>query len=186
MSSPVRVRRPGRTGVAALLVVLLGIALAGADPAAGRAAEGTDGGSIPRAGAWEWPLDPFRLIQPYLAPAHRYAPGHRGIDIAPTGSTAAAQIVAPSDGVIAFSGQVAGRPVVTIDHGGGLVSTLEPAAGVLPPGAAVRRGDAVATLSRGGHSAPGTLHFGVRRDGEYINPMLLLGGVPRAVLLPCC
>jgi hypothetical protein len=38
----------------------------------------------------------------------------------------------------------------------------------------------------GGHSEPGTLHFGVRWEGEYINPILLLDEVPRAVLLPCC
>ena len=53
-------------------------------------------------------------------------------------------------------------------------------------GAAVARGAAVGTIGIGGHAAPGVLHFGVRLEGEYINPLLLLGGVPRAVLLPCC
>ncbi|WP_275934957.1 hypothetical protein [Microbacterium testaceum] len=41
-------------------------------------------------------------------------------------------------------------------------------------------------VATGGHTGPGTVHFGVRLDGEYINPLRLLGGVPRAVLLPCC
>ena len=44
----------------------------------------------------------------------------------------------------------------------------------------------MARLAAGGHAAPGLLHFGVRLDGEYINPLILLGGVPRAILLPCC
>ena len=48
------------------------------------------------------------------------------------------------------------------------------------------RGEAVGELAFGGHTAPGAVHFGVRYEGEYINPLVLLGGVPRAVLLPCC
>jgi len=93
---------------------------------------------------------------------------------------------APADGVVAFSGSVAGRGILTIDHGGGLITTLEPVESALEPGTPVRRGEDVAALAVGGHALPGTLHFGVRSDGAYVNPMLLLGGVPRAVLLPCC
>ena len=93
---------------------------------------------------------------------------------------------APADGVVAFAGVVAGRGVLTIDHGGGLVTTLEPVEHALVPGA--RSG--AARMSARSRSAdtrrPGDLHFGVRLHGEYINPLLLLGGVPRAVLLPCC
>ncbi|TQK19769.1 peptidase M23-like protein [Microbacterium sp. SLBN-154] len=188
MSSRSPSHRPpqARRQAAFLLAVVLGFAFAIAGLPPVGATTPHDDVSLPLAGTWGWPLDPFRLVRPYIAPAHEYAPGHRGIDIAPVGSSSSVEVVAPADGVIAFSGQVAGRPVVTIDHGAGFVSTLEPAAGVLPPGTAVDRGDVVAMLSEGGHSAPGTLHFGVRRNGAYINPMLLLGGVPRAVLLPCC
>ncbi|WJL95758.1 M23 family metallopeptidase [Microbacterium sp. ET2] len=188
MSSRAPSHRQHRTGRPAgfRLAVVLGSALAVAGLSPAGAAVPDDDVSIPLVETWGWPLIPFRLVSPYIAPAHEYAPGHRGIDIAPVGSPASADVVAPADGVIAFTGQVAGRPVVTIDHGKGFVSTLEPAAGVVPPGTAVERGDVVAALAEGGHSAPGTLHFGVRWDGAYINPMLLLGGVPRAVLLPCC
>lgn len=132
---------------------------------------------------WAWPVEPFRLHRPYEAPAHEYGPGHRGIDLIAAGSTA---VVAPAAGVVAFSGAVAGRGILTIDHGDGLVSTLEPVDSDLSPGTAVLRGEPVATLAAGGHADPGALHLGVRFDGEYINPLLLLGGVPRAVLLPCC
>jgi len=132
---------------------------------------------------WIWPAERSRVSRPYLAPAHEYGPGHRGIDLDLLGGSA---VRAPADGVVAFAGDVAGRGILTIDHGSALVTTLEPVGTILMPGVAVRRGDEVATLSLGGHAASGSLHFGVRLDGEYINPMLLLGGVPRAVLLPCC
>jgi murein DD-endopeptidase MepM/ murein hydrolase activator NlpD len=131
---------------------------------------------------WVWPAEAFRLVRPFESPAHEYGPGHRGLDLAPDPLS----VRAPADGFVAFVGPVAGRGVITIDHGGGLVTTLEPVAPAVTVGQAVRRGERVGLVAAGGHAAAGALHFGVRRDGEYINPQLLLGGVPRAVLLPCC
>lgn len=132
---------------------------------------------------WVWPLTAFRITRAYVAPAHEYGPGHRGIDLAPLSTDT---VRTPADGVVAFRGSVAGRPLITIDHGDGLVTTLEPVASQLTVGSRVARGQEVGTISTGGHAAAGTVHFGVRRYGQYINPMLLLGGIPRAVLLPCC
>ncbi|MDQ1121960.1 murein hydrolase activator EnvC family protein [Microbacterium trichothecenolyticum] len=130
---------------------------------------------------WRWPVDTVQLLRPYEAPAHLYGPGHRGIDLAVDDL-----VRAPADGRIAFAGSVAGRSVVTIDHGNGLVSTLEPLATELSSGDVVARGAVVGHVSPEGHTGAHSLHFGVRLDGEYINPLRLLGGVPRAVLLPCC
>lgn len=138
---------------------------------------------VPQHGQWVWPLEPFRLERAFVAPAHDYGPGHRGIDLRPVG---APEVRAPEAGIVAFSGMVAGRGVLTIDHGDGLVTTLEPITSELAAGRAVARGQTVGTIATGGHAAPGALHFGVRRHGEYINPLLLVGDVPRAVLLPCC
>lgn len=132
---------------------------------------------------WTWPVADARIVAAFVAPAHRYGPGHRGIDLAAASGDA---ISSPSDGVIAFAGSVAGRGVVTIDHGDGFVTTLEPVHATLGIGTVVRAGDTVAFADAGGHAAVGTIHFGVREDGEYINPLLLFGQVPRAVLLPCC
>jgi murein DD-endopeptidase MepM/ murein hydrolase activator NlpD len=146
------------------------------------AADASDTASLSSRG-WRWPVDAFRLTRPFEAPAHEYGPGHRGIDLAPEGSQT---IRAPADGLIAFAGPVAGRGVLTIDHGDGLVTTLEPVTATVTAGSEVERGEAVAALAEGGHTASGMLHFGVRLHGDYINPLLLLGGVPRAVLLPCC
>lgn len=135
-------------------------------------------------GGWDWPVIAPTVVARFEAPAHEYGAGHRGIDVA--SSTGDPGVHAPADGVVAFAGAVAGRGVVTIDHGDGLVSTLEPVETQVSAGEAVSRGDVVAVLAAGGHAPAGTLHFGVRRDGAYINPLMLLGGIPRAILLPCC
>ncbi|GAA1847855.1 murein hydrolase activator EnvC family protein [Microbacterium koreense] len=138
---------------------------------------------IDHATQWEWPLRGFRLTQPYIAPAHDYATGHRGIDLEPL---SAPDVRAPAAGTVAFVGTVVDRGILTIDHGDGYVTTFEPVNTELEPGDAVTEGAVVARISVGGHTISGSLHFGVRHDGEYINPLLLLGGVPRAILLPCC
>jgi len=160
------------------------VAIASAQLATAAVPPDADPSFVRDGAAWVWPVDGARgVAEPFVAPAHDFAPGHRGIDLELLRSDV---VRAPADGIVAFSGQVAGRGIVTIDHGEGLVTTLEPVESELPEGTAVSRGGAVGTLALGGHAAPGTLHFGVRLDGRYINPMLLLGGVPRAVLVPCC
>jgi len=145
-----------------------------------RAVDTAGAGSLPD-GDWLWPVAGTRtVLAPFRAPAHDYGPGHRGMDVA-----AAGEVRAPDSGAVAFRGVVVDRPLLTIDHGNGLVTTLEPVQSELSAGVAVRRGDAIATLAAGGHAPAGALHIGVRWNGAYINPMLLFGGVPRAVLLPC-
>lgn len=133
---------------------------------------------------WLWPVDGARLVtEPFLAPAHEYGAGHRGIDLtAPTTGS----VRAPADGVVAFRGVVVDRPLVTIEHGDGMVTTFEPVDSVLSAGTAVRAGDLIGQVAVGGHAETGTLHLGVRWDDVYINPMSLFGEVPSAILLPCC
>ncbi|MER7796093.1 M23 family metallopeptidase [Microbacterium sp. NPDC096154] len=139
---------------------------------------------IDTAEAWVWPVSRgVRIVVAFSAPAHAYGAGHRGLDIAADSED---EVRAPASGVVAFAGTVVDRPVLTIDHGGGLVSTLEPVRTTLNPGDRVARGEVVGHVATGGHSAPGSVHLGARLDGEYVNPLLMLGGVPRAVLLACC
>lgn len=137
--------------------------------------------AVDSAPPWIWPAAGV-VSRAYQQPADAYSAGHRGIDILIDGST----VRAPASGTVLFAGSVVDRPVLTIDHGDGLVSTLEPVRSTLAPGAPVVRGDVIGELAGGGHARPGELHLGARRDGEYINPILLLGEIPRAVLLPCC
>lgn len=173
--------RRGRLSVSVLALVLV-LTAVGVVPGAG--AEGAEPPGFGLAQrSWAWPLASFRLDRAYAAPPHPYGAGHRGIDLA---THAGAGIQAPAEGTVGFVGSVAGRGVLTIDHGDGLVTTLEPVESTLSAGAGVARGQEVATLSIGGHATASSLHFGVRLEGAYINPLALLGGVPRAVLLPCC
>lgn len=131
---------------------------------------------------WLWPVEaPIRVVSPFRAPPSPYKAGHRGIDLQ---AVVGAAVVAPAAGVVSFAGMVAGRPVVAIDHGDGVVSAIEPVAAVVQAGATVAAGEAIGTVSSGGHCAAGCVHFGVRVDGEYVSPFLFLGGLPRAVLLP--
>ena len=178
-----------------VLPVLVSLVVSGAPgPAHATAADATARQSAPTraadspwgsvtSGAWAWPVAPAAVVARFVEPSSAYGPGHRGIDLQ---SVRGDVVVAPADGVVAFSGRVAGRGVVTIDHGQGLVSTLEPVVPELRPGDSVRRGQRVALLDVGGHAREGTLHLGVRRDGVYIDPLTLLSRPPRAVLLPCC
>lgn len=141
------------------------------------------GRAVPPRGEWRWPVAPVRIVAPFAAPAHAYGPGHRGVDLA---ADVGAAVVAPAAGVVAFAGRVVDRGILTIDHGDGLVSTLEPLGSVPPVGTVVAAGDPVGRVDRGGHPALGTLHLGIREHGVYVNPLGLFGELPRAVLLPCC
>jgi hypothetical protein len=75
--------------------------------------------------------------------------------------------------------------VLSIRHAGGLLSSFEPVDAVVTEGEAVSRGEEVGTLApSAGHCPIDCLHLGARLDGQYLSPLVLLGGVPRAVLLP--
>ncbi|WP_217183788.1 murein hydrolase activator EnvC [Streptomyces sp. AC495_CC817] len=133
---------------------------------------------------WSWVVDgPHDVTEGFRAPAHDFGPGHRGMDVAVPADGA---VRAPADGVVAFRGTVVDRPLITLEHPGGYVSTFEPLDSSLSAGDRVAAGDVIGEVSAGGHAPTGALHIGVRLEGEYINPMLLFGEVPRAVLLPCC
>ncbi len=136
---------------------------------------------VATADAWAWPSSAFRVERRFVAPPHPYGPGHRGLDLRTFSDTA---VRAPAAGVVAFVGRVVDRDVIAIEHAGGLVSSFEPVSSTLSVGDQVGGGEVIGQVAAGGHA--GTYHFGVRLHGEYINPLLLLGGVPRAVLLPCC
>lgn len=130
---------------------------------------------------WSWPVAaPHPLARPFIAPATPYAAGHRGIDIrAPAGS----EVRAPADGTVHFAGFVVDRPVLSIRHAGGVLSSFEPVEPLVATGDPVRRGQVVGIL-QAGHCATACLHLGARVDGGYVNPLLFLGGLEHAVLYP--
>lgn len=120
------------------------------------------------------------IARPYAAPANPYGAGHRGIDIS---AATGARVVAPADGIVHFAGFVVDRPLVSLEHAGGVLSSFEPVQPLVATGDDVVRGQVIGVL-RAGHCAASCLHLGARVDGEYVNPLLFLGVAPRAVLLP--
>ena len=133
------------------------------------------------AARWSWPVDPPRVVtRTYIAPATPWAAGHRGIDIEAWSTV----VRAPADGVIHFAGFVVDRPVLSIEHAGGVLSSFEPVTTTLVAGDRVRRGDVIGTLEPGHCRVVLCLHLGARIGGEYVSPLLFLGGVPRSVLMP--
>lgn len=188
------------SGVAALALLVLGAAapapagvgadvvLAVAGPA-GTVATGTA-----PARDWRWPLaDEPRVLAVFERPAHRWSPGHRGVDLA---AGAGQAVLAPAGGTVTFVGRVVDRSVVAVQTPGGLRSTLEPVAAGVEVGDVVAAGDVVGTVqdpaAGRGHCAPGAcLHWGVRRgsgrEAVYLDPLLVLlahGSPGPPVLLP--
>ncbi|WP_223690264.1 M23 family metallopeptidase [Leifsonia poae] len=130
---------------------------------------------------WLWPVRPVQLVRGFEAPATAYSPGHRGIDLRATVGT---PVLSPASGTVRFAGVVVDRPVLTIDHGAGVLSSYEPIGSELEAGDMVAPGAILGAVASGGHCADSCLHVGVRIDGEYVSPLLFFARVPRAVLLP--
>lgn len=166
--------------LAGVLIVMLWTSSAAPARASLRLVEGSVQDST--GSRWVWPVPPPHSIsRGFQAPATRYSAGHRGIDIA---AGAGEPISAPTNAVVHFSGRVVDRPVLTLETSDGLLISMEPVDSSVPSGALVAKGDVIATSARGGHCDAACVHLGVRRDGEYVNPLLFLGGLERAILLP--
>ena len=166
----------GRGGVAGVAAVTTVASVADmADVTAGsEAAEGAVG--------WAWPLTPLpRVVRPFEAPASRYGPGHRGVDLA---SGEGRPVRAVAAGVVTHSGMVAGRGTVTVRHASGVDSTYEPLEDRVAEGTVVAVGAVLGRLGTSEHCASDAcLHLGARLGEEYLDPLLLLTRV-RIVLLP--
>lgn len=161
-----RSHRAAATAGALVLVVVLG---------AGPPASGVPG--------WAWPLSPRpAVVGDWAPPEQRWGRGHRGVDL---DAAAGAAVRSPADGTVSFVGFVVDRPVLTLDHGNGLRSSFEPVESALVRGERVRRGEIVGVLRGRGHcGATACLHWGVRRDRDYVNPLQFVGALEPSVLLP--
>lgn len=129
---------------------------------------------------WSWPVDSRQVARGFDAPDAPWAAGHRGIDIRVQPD---AVIVAPANGTVRFAGHVVDRGVLSLDHGDAVLSSFEPVIALVAEGDTVAAGQPIAVLD-GQHTGCGIcLHFGVRIDGEYVDPLTMLQ-LERPVLLP--
>lgn len=157
------------------LLAVLGLLPSGLSPTA----------AAPEEPVGVWPLEPEpEVVQGFSPPPHPYAPGHRGVDLA---GRPGQPVRAALAGTVGFAGSIAGKPVVTVLHGGRR-TTYEPVV------ASVARGDEVATGAALGrlvvpdsHCFPGAcLHWGLIEgtgaEEEYADPLTLVGGGPVRLL----
>ena len=134
-------------------------------------------------GDFTWPLSPRPIVlRPFDQPQDQWSPGHRGVDLL---AVVGQRVLSAGDGIVAFSGVVAGRGVVTVQHSDGIRTTYEPVDERLASGTIVHRGTQIGVLSDvPGHCLPvHCLHWGAISGEAYRDPLSLLG-LGRPVLLP--
>lgn len=129
-------------------------------------------------GRLDWPLRPRpAVLRQFDAPTLRWQPGHRGVDLA---ARVGQPVYAAAAGTVVFAGELAGRPLVSVAHPGGLRTTYEPVSPTVRPGRQVAAG-AVLGQVLAGHAGCGSsacLHWGAMwgpsSRADYVDPLGLL------------
>jgi len=130
-----------------------------------------------------WPLSPQpEVLRRFDRPLNQWSLGHRGVDLA---AVMGQPVLSAGDGIVTFSGVIAGRGVVTVRHSQGLRTTYEPVDERSASGTVVHRGTRIGILSAvPGHCVPlHCVHWGAISGEDYRDPLSLLG-FGRPVLLP--
>lgn len=126
------------------------------------------------ASGFVWPLDPRpEVLRGFEAPPQPWAAGHRGVDL--RGSPGQA-VRAAGAGTVSFSGVIAGRGVIAIQHPDGRRTTYEPVGERDPAGTVEHPGDRIGTLDEGAHCGDTPcLHWGLLvGPDDYRDPLSLL------------
>lgn len=128
-------------------------------------------------GAMGWPAPGYnRITSQYgyrIHPILKVKKLHTGIDIGvPTGGN----IVAAAEGTVIYSGSLGGYGnTIMLDHGGGIVTLYAHNSRLMvKEGAVVKRGDIVSKAGSTGMSTGPHLHFEVRKNGVYQDPLTWL------------
>lgn len=126
-------------------------------------------------GTMTWPVPGYSRLSSYFGtrpdpfgkPTQEY---HSGIDVpAPKGT----KIVAAYDGEVAWSyySSSAGN-WIGIDHGDGIYTVyMHMSKRIANEGDKVKKGDVIGLVGTTGRSTGNHLHFGVRKNGKYVDPL---------------
>jgi len=133
-------------------------------------------------GRLDWPLRPRpAVLRTFDAPNPNWKRGHRGVDLS---GSAGEVVYAAAAGTVVFAGDLAGRPVVSIAHPGGLHTSYEPVKVVVRAGQLVDAGTALGVLEPGhpGCGASACLHWGAMwgpaARADYVDPIGLVVTTP--------
>ncbi len=127
-----------------------------------------------------WPLRPVpAVLRGFDAPEPNWHRGHRGVDLA---GRVDQPVYAAGPARVVFAGMLAGRPVISLAHPGGLRTSYEPVTAAVRVGERVDAGTPIGTLQLGHPGCPGTacLHWGAMwgaaARADYVDPRDLLAG----------
>ncbi len=153
-----------------ILAVVLTISLVGA------------GSARASADRLDWPLRPRPpVVRGFDAPSPNWKRGHRGVDLA---GVPGQVVYAAGPGTVVFAGEIAGRPVVSVAHVGGLRTSYEPVRARVRAGALVDQGSALGELMPGhpGCAMAACLHWGAMwgsaSRADYVDPVGLVVTTP--------
>lgn len=134
------------------------------------------------AGRLQWPLRPVAAVtRGFDAPEPNWTRGHRGVDLA---GSAGQTVFASAGGTVVFAGELAGRPLVSVQHPGGLRTSYEPVRPAVRAGQRVDAGTALGVLLDGHPGCPvrACLHWGAMwgpaSRADYVDPLALLASTP--------
>lgn len=153
-----------------LIVVILAWVLVNAPPA------DADDGRL------RWPLrPPPSVVRTFDPPSPNWLSGHRGVDLA---GSPGQPVYAAGGATVVFAGVLAGRPVVSLAHPGGLHTSYEPVRASVRAGQPVTPATVIGELMAGhaGCRAAACLHWGAMwgaaSRADYVDPLGLLTSTP--------
>ena len=125
-------------------------------------------------GMFKWPAPSYTRISDYygwrMHPTLGVQKFHNGVDMAAPGGS---PILAAYNGTVAAAGYSSTMGnYIYINHGSGLVTIYMHASAIyVSVGQDVSKGDKIAAVGTTGRSTGNHLHFGVRLNGSYVDPM---------------
>jgi murein DD-endopeptidase MepM/ murein hydrolase activator NlpD len=121
------------------------------------------------------------VVTAFDAPAPDWQRGHRGVDLA---GAVGQPVYAAGPASVIFAGVLAGRPVVSLAHPGGLHTSYEPVVAAVRVGQLVDATTPIGTLAAGHRGCPAAacLHWGAMwgpaARADYVDPLGLLASTP--------
>jgi murein DD-endopeptidase MepM/ murein hydrolase activator NlpD len=148
--------------------VLVSAVLAALWFAAGTGPQARAAPVLPSSTGWPLPGVP-EVVRGFDPPDRPWGAGHRGVDLA---GQPGEPVLAAAAGTVSFAGRLAGRGVMTVDHGP-VRTTYEPVTPTVPVGTRVAAGQQIGTLDAGHCPDQPCLHWGLKQGRNYLDPLVL-------------